>query len=648
MKKIVLALALVGAGFAQAGAGFSVSGTKLLDANGNQFLFRGISFPYDWSSGDFPTSIPAIAATGANSVRLVLGDGGQFTRTSASEIQNIISTVTTNKMVTVLEVHDCTGWTESTAAQSIGKAVDYWLSSDIKAALVGQEAYVIINIANEPFGNTTSAQTYVDSTKAAITRMRRGGLKNTLMVDGATWGQDQNNTMLDSAKSILAADSLSNTLLSVHMYQVYNSQTAVDNYLKSANAAALPLLVGEFADHSNNSTPVAAQSIMQLCAKYGYGYMGWSWKGNSPVGGSTGLDSLDIAKQWDGSVLSAWGNLLINDPAGIKATSQLSTVYTAPDGKALVLAFAQGQGTVTATSTGRVDTGTADTIQATAATGYNFSGWSGDTAGTKMNGATLIIPKITKDLTIQANFTPGAGTNLITNGNFAAGATGWTFYAKTGNTSSINYSTGKAVVTTTVADTINYDIQLSQTPIEFDSGVTYVVTFDASSSAARSLAIDFSSGVDAADTLLSWKWLGGGAVALTATTQTFTVNVTPTLTAPTGVLQFEVGGSTLPVTIDNVTLVKSTNTAIAPRSVFASVSTWSLVRQGSDLVWTRSLALQAGGVVRLVGIDGRELSRAKVAAGDRSGTLAAPGTGVAFLVLESAGVREVRALPIAR
>jgi len=28
--------------------------------------------------------------------------------------------------------------------------------------------------------------------------------------------------------------------------------------------------------------------------------------------------------------------------------------------------------------------------------------------------------------------------------------------------------------------------------------------------------------------------------------------------------------------------------------------------------------------------------------------LAAPGTGVAFLVLESAGVREVRALPIAR
>ncbi|HXP89545.1 MAG TPA: hypothetical protein VN931_01335, partial [Fibrobacteria bacterium] len=76
--------------------------------------------------------------------------------------------------------------------------------------------------------------------------------------------------------------------------------------------------------------------------------------------------------------------------------------------------------------------------------------------------------------------------------------------------------------------------------------------------------------------------------------------------------------------------------------------TWSLVRSGSNLVWTRSQALQAGGVVRLVGIDGRELSRAPVSAGERSGSLAAPTSGVAFLVLETSGVREVRALPIAR
>jgi hypothetical protein len=89
-------------------------------------------------------------------------------------------------------------------------------------------------------------------------------------------------------------------------------------------------------------------------------------------------------------------------------------------------------------------------------------------------------------------------------------------------------------------------------------------------------------------------------------------------------------------------------TAIAPRTASAAAPNWSLVRSGSNLAWTRSRAVEAGGVVRLVGIDGRVLSRATVVAGERSGTLAAPNSGVAFLVLESAGVREVRALPIAR
>jgi mannan endo-1,4-beta-mannosidase len=646
MKKILLAVALVAGTVVHAATGFNISGAKLLDASGNQFQFRGINFPYAWSASELSTAIPAISATGANSVRLVLADGGQWTRTSASEVRNIINTVKANKMVAVLEIHDCTGWTESTAAKSLGTAVDYWLSSDIKAELVGQEAYVIIDIANEPFGNTTSAKTYVDSTKNAIARMRRGGLTHTLMVDGATWGQDQNNTMLDSGKSILAADTLSNTILSVHMYQVYNSQTAVDNYLKAANTAGLPLLVGEFADHSNNSTTVAAQSILQLCAKYGYGYMGWSWKGNSPVGGSTGLDSLDIAKQWDGSVLSAWGELLINDPAGIKATSQLSSVYSAADGKKLVLAYAQGEGTVTASSTGRVDTGKADTIKATAITGYDFIGWSGDTAGTKINGATLIIPKVTKDVTIQANFSPGSGANLIKDGDFSTSAS-WSFYAATGNTASASYSTGAAVVTIGSQDDTSYHIQLSQSGIQIDSGVTYVLTFDASASAARTLSVDFSTGANS-DTSKAWKWVGGGSVSLTTTTTNFSMEVTALRSAPSGVVQLGLGGATPTVTIDNVTLVKkAAGTSVAPRSI-SSTTSWTIARSGSSIDWTRSEAIAKGGVVRLVGMDGRELSRAAVAAGTKSGSLKAPSTGIAFLVLETSEAREVKTLPLMR
>jgi len=38
---------------------------------------------------------------------------------------------------------------------------------------------------------------------------------------------------------------------------------------------------------------------MKYCNDIGVGYIGWSWKGNS-----TYVAYLDIAKEWDGSVLT--------------------------------------------------------------------------------------------------------------------------------------------------------------------------------------------------------------------------------------------------------------------------------------------------------------------------------------------------------
>ncbi len=90
-------------------------------------------------------------------------------------------------MIAVLEVHDSTGWSEQTTAVPISNAVAYWTSSDIRAAINGQENFVIINIANEPFGNTTTAN-YLPDTIAAIQALRTAGLTHTIMIDGADLG----------------------------------------------------------------------------------------------------------------------------------------------------------------------------------------------------------------------------------------------------------------------------------------------------------------------------------------------------------------------------------------------------------------------------------------------------------------------------
>ena len=44
-------------------------------------------------------------------------------------------------------------------------------------------------------------------------------------------------------------------------------------------------------------------------------------------GNNSDLASLDVAKSWDGSSLTSWGNTLINGANGIKATSKLCSVY---------------------------------------------------------------------------------------------------------------------------------------------------------------------------------------------------------------------------------------------------------------------------------------------------------------------------------
>ncbi len=321
LKKTALAF-ITSAMIAPAFAGWTVNGTQVLDPNGNKFVFRGVNHAHSWYTDRLTQSLKDIAATGANSVRVVLSNGTQWTRNNGADVTNVINQCKANKLVCVLEVHDSTGYGESAAATHMSRATEYWLSSDIKAAITGQEDYVIVNIANEPFGNSTSAATYTADHITAIRALRSGGLTHMLMVDAANWGQDWQNAMRDNAPSIFAADTLKNTIFSVHMYEVYNNASIVQSYMNSFQTRGLALVVGEFgAEHGGSN--VAEEAILQYAQDMGIGYLGWSWSGNGSC-----CVQLDIVNNWNAASLSTWGNYLINSTNGIKATSKLATHFT--------------------------------------------------------------------------------------------------------------------------------------------------------------------------------------------------------------------------------------------------------------------------------------------------------------------------------
>lgn len=320
LKQTALAV-LTTAIVAPAFAGWSLSGSQILDPNGNPFVYRGINHAHAWYADRTPQALRDIAATGANAVRIVLANGTQWSRTSGSEVTSIINQCKANKLVCVLEVHDSTGYGENSAATHISRATEYWLSSDIKAAITGQEDYVIVNIANEPFGNNTSASTYTNDTITAIRALRNGGLTHQLMVDAANWGQDWSNSMRDNAPAMLAADTLKNTIFSVHMYEVYDTASKVQSYLSSFQNRGLAIVVGEFgAEHGGKN--VAEEAILQYAQDMRIGYLGWSWSGNGSC-----CVNLDIVNNWNPASLSTWGNYLLNSTNGIKATSRLATHF---------------------------------------------------------------------------------------------------------------------------------------------------------------------------------------------------------------------------------------------------------------------------------------------------------------------------------
>lgn len=297
-------------------AGFYVEGRSLFDVNGNEFIMRGINHAHTWYKGQWLIALEAIAATGSNTVRIVLSDGQQWEKDDAAYIQAIIDKCKELKMIVVLEVHDITG---NNSAEALDRTVDYWIS--LKDVLMGNEQYVIINIANEWFGDWKSRE-WADGYIAAIPKLREAGYSHTILVDSAGWGQYA-KSVHDFGSEILEADPIKNTMFAIHMYEYSGKDEAtIKTNIDGVHKDNLCVTIGEFG-FKHTSGDVDEGYILEYSEEIGVGYIGWSWKGN---GG--GVEYLDIAKEWDGSALSPdWGEILINSEFGIRNTSKICTVF---------------------------------------------------------------------------------------------------------------------------------------------------------------------------------------------------------------------------------------------------------------------------------------------------------------------------------
>ncbi|WP_327715031.1 cellulase family glycosylhydrolase [Streptomyces sp. NBC_00490] len=296
--------------------GLHISNGRLLEGNGNDFVMRGVNHAHTWYPNE-TQSLADVKALGANTVRVVLADGHRWTANSAADVANVVTQCKANKLICVLEVHDTTGYGEEAAAGTLDQAADYWIG--LKNVLAGQENYIIINIGNEPWGNTDPAG-WTAPTTAAIKKLRAAGFEHTIMVDAPNWGQDWQGVMRANAQSVYAADTTGNLIFSIHMYSVFDTAAEITDYLNAFVTAKLPLVIGEFGGPADQWGDPDEDTMLATAEQLDLGYLAWSWSGNTdPI--------LDLSIGFDPTQLSAWGQRIFNGVNGIAQTSKEATIY---------------------------------------------------------------------------------------------------------------------------------------------------------------------------------------------------------------------------------------------------------------------------------------------------------------------------------
>lgn len=296
--------------------GFRVEGNVLNDANGKPFIARGVNNPHAWFDSQAYNVLGNLAARKTNLIRVVWTMSG-----TAARLDQILSAIDAQKMVSIVELHDGTG---NNSAALLQDMANYWARSDVAAVRKKHERTLMINIANEWGDSGKTPLQWRDDYKQPITTIRNAGLTTTLVIDNPNYGGNPNGGLW-YGRDLVNHDPRHNVMFSVHMYGTFNNANDVYNTMYNYKNSNLALLIGEFGYNYNNGNnnlgcTVDALSLMQWAQQFGIGYVAWSTAGNDGPNAW-----LDLMTNWSGT--TTWGNTVWYSQYGIANTAVRASVF---------------------------------------------------------------------------------------------------------------------------------------------------------------------------------------------------------------------------------------------------------------------------------------------------------------------------------
>ena len=252
-----------------------VSGNRLLDACGQEFVVRGVEqilgnqLP---PGNDWLGLIEEIAASGANAVRVLPG----VNTLTVANVDAILTFIGEKGMIAFVD--------------PLNSPDDWYARADVKAMLKKHESFLIIDAYGEP--QYDDIEKWRGEAKEALVHMRALGYEVPFTVYANQFGRGL-PSLFDYGAEILAADPLHNTFLGWQAYwgnTGYYQETygySLTEAVDAIAASGLPIQMG--LDHITDlpSTEADYGTLMQAAEENGVGWLWWDFY--NPYGAENNL-----------------------------------------------------------------------------------------------------------------------------------------------------------------------------------------------------------------------------------------------------------------------------------------------------------------------------------------------------------------------
>ncbi len=304
-------------------AGKTDDANKLRDSCGNVVVLRGVNEMADALEHD-PTGetwLPEIARTGANAVRLRIGQPGHI----IPDLDALLTNCEKANLAAIVTVD-----APNTSMVDVDEVAHVWLDAEVLPVLWKHRRHVLIEIVDRLGDDSMSDDEWINRYTTAVHTVHDNGLGEVPVVVKVPDDGTRASTLFGRGGSVLmTADPTHKLVLSIKMRPdpegTYDAER-IASVLQAASKVNFSILIDAFGPKTQGcKADFPYKSVLSNANRYGVGWMAWSWGAahneSCPDEDMTDDGTLETLHGWGREVVQSDDGTKTAEPNGISTGS---------------------------------------------------------------------------------------------------------------------------------------------------------------------------------------------------------------------------------------------------------------------------------------------------------------------------------------